>query len=185
MARNRILNDGSEAPGYPWGMTIEADLARIALQEERLQFSAFTLEDAWSLGQKLRAEAQARKAPVAIDISLAARQLFFAALEGSTPDNADWIRRKRNCALRFSRSSYHVKLGLDLQKTDLFTRFALKAKGYAASGGSFPLIVRGAGVVGAITVSGLPQREDHSLIVKVLAEVLGEDIKALALGDAS
>jgi uncharacterized protein (UPF0303 family) len=166
-------------------MSIEADLARIALQEERLQFASFTLEDAWSLGQKLRAKAEALKAPVAIDISLAARQLFFAALEGSTPDNAEWIRRKRNCVLRFSRSSYHVKLSLDQQKTDLFTRFALKAKGYAASGGSFPLILKGTGVIGAVTVSGLPQREDHSLIVEVLAEALGQDAKALALGAAS
>ena len=96
-ARNRILNDVRIGPGYRRGMTIEADLARIALQEERLQFPQFTTADAWSLGQKLRAAAEARKARSLSTSRFAARQLFFTALEGSTPDNAEWIRRKRNC----------------------------------------------------------------------------------------
>jgi len=41
--------------------------------------------------------------------------------------------------------------------------------------------VRGVGLVGAITVSGLPQRDDHALIVAVLAERLGLPLAELAL----
>ena len=165
-------------------MSLETDLSRIALQEERLRFQAFSPSDAWTLGQRLQKAAAAQRAPVAIDISLVPRQLFFIALEGSVPDNSEWIRRKRNVVFRFSRSSYGVTLDLERRKTDLLTRYALEARDYAASGGSFPIHVKGTGVIGAITVSGLPQREDHSLVTAVLAEALGADAEALALDAA-
>lgn len=166
-------------------MTLESDLAKIAHQEAELQFTSFSTTDAWAIGQILQSVAAARHAPVAIDISLATRQLFFTALAGSSPDNAEWVRRKRNCALRFSKSSYRVTLELEQKKTDLQTRFGLDARDYAASGGSFPITLRGTGMIGSITVSGLPQREDHSLIVSVLAQVLGCDARGLALDTAS
>lgn len=43
----------------------------------------------------------------------------------------------------------------------------------AAHGGGFPLTLEGLGCIGAITVSGLPQVEDHDLIVDALEGLLG------------
>ena len=48
-------------------------------------------------------------------------------------------------------------------------RTGLDPARYAAHGGSFPVTVRRVGVVGSVTVSGLPQLEDHSFVVEQLA----------------
>jgi uncharacterized protein (UPF0303 family) len=52
---------------------------------------------------------------------------------------------------------------------------------YATHGGSFPLTVEDAGVVGSVTVSGLPQRADHELVVEALCELLERDYTELRL----
>jgi len=36
---------------------------------------------------------------------------------------------------------------------------------YATHGGGFPIFLVGTGCIGAITVSGLPERDDHMLVV--------------------
>jgi uncharacterized protein (UPF0303 family) len=41
--------------------------------------------------------------------------------------------------------------------------------------------VEGAGIVGSVTVSGLPQRDDHELVVEALCAMLGRDYSALKL----
>ena len=157
------------------------DLARIALQEERLQFERFDAAAAWTLGTRLKAAAEARGAAVAIDIQLHGQPLFFYAMPGTTPDNIDWIRRKRNVVLRFHKSSYAVGLKLQQEQTTLYEKVGVDSRDYAAHGGCFPLKLKGTGCIGTITVSGLPQREDHELIVDVLAELLGQPRDELML----
>jgi uncharacterized protein (UPF0303 family) len=102
-------------------------------------------------------------------------------MPGTTPVNADWARRKRNVAELMARSSYAVGLELAQKQTSLEEQNGLPLRDYATHGGSFPLLVRGVGAVGAITVSGLPQRDDHAMIVTVLAERLGHSLADLAL----
>jgi uncharacterized protein (UPF0303 family) len=159
-------------------MNIDEDLRRIALQEQRLQFDHFNATTAWNLGKGLREVAEARQAAIVIDIHLHAMPLFYIALEGTTPDNADWVRRKRNIVSRFFRSSYAIGLLEKQQKVNLD---ALDPRDYAAHGGCFPILLPRTGFVGTITVSGLPQREDHSLVVETVAGFLGRDISDIAL----
>ena len=49
------------------------------------------------------------------------------------------------------------------------------------AGGGFPISVKGAGVIGALTISGLPGRRDHGVAVDALCEHLGLDKTAYAL----
>ena len=159
------------------------DLERIALQEQRLQFERFDATTAWTLGGHLKAAAEARGVAVAIDIQLHGQPLFFYAMPGTTPDNVDWIRRKRNVVLRFQRSSYAVGLQLQQRGTTLEQSIAVDPRDYAPHGGCFPLNLRGTGCVGTITVSGLPQRQDQELVVEVLAKLLGQPLHELVLDE--
>jgi uncharacterized protein (UPF0303 family) len=165
-------------------MNVDQDLAVIATQESRLQFAGFDAEAAWRLGARLREAAAARGAAATIDIWLGAQQLFLSAMPGTSPDNADWARRKRNVVLRFHRSSYAIGLELLRRETSLRERYGLEERDHAAHGGCFPLKLRGTGCVGTIAVSGLPQREDHELIVAVLAVELGVPGQQIALPPA-
>jgi uncharacterized protein (UPF0303 family) len=105
-------------------------------------------------------------------------------MSGTTPDNLDWIRRKRNVVMRYHRSSYAVGLKHEKAQTNLQDRVGLELKDYAPHGGCFPILLAGTGCVGTITVSGLPQRDDHMLVVSVLQDYLklaAEDMNLDAL----
>jgi len=162
-------------------MTIDRDIEKIALQEKRLQFEQFDSEVAWIIGTALKVAAEKRRVAVAIDIQLAGHSLFSYAMPGTTPDNLDWIRRKRNVVMRYHRSSYAIGLKHEKAQTTLQGRTGLDVKDYAPHGGCFPILLAGTGCVGTITVSGLPQRDDHALVVSVLQDYLRLADEDLAL----
>lgn len=137
-------------------MDLSALIAAIAAQEAALVFDHFDEATAWQIGTMLRDAAVAGDWPVVIDIRLFHRPLFFAALPGSTPDNVEWARRKRNVVERYHKSTYRVGREMALKGDTLANRYGLSPADYAEHGGGFPIALRGAGVIGAIMVSGLP-----------------------------
>ena len=161
--------------------TLEEDIRRLAEQERRLRLSRFGPDEAWALGGAVREIALARGAPIAIDVSLRDRALFHCVLPGSTTDNAEWIRRKRNTVLRIWRSSYAVGRSLELSGKTQETALMLPLSDYAVHGGGFPLSLEGLGCIGAITVSGVPQREDHAIVAEGLAAFLKVDLTGCRL----
>jgi uncharacterized protein (UPF0303 family) len=165
-------------------MAIPEDLATIARQEAKLHLPHFDHDTAWRLGLSLRELAVARNQSIVIDIRRFGQPhqpLFYAALAGTTPDNPRWVQRKSNVVARFHRSSYAIGLMLAQDNRTFAERYSLPDADYAAHGGSFPLHVDGAGIIGSITVSGLPQREDHNLVVEALCVELHNDHAALRL----
>ena len=163
-------------------MSLESDIALIARQEEALRFPSFSEDDAWSLGCRMRQAAVDRKLPFVIDIRIGNRPLFYAALAGSTPENPDWVRRKVNTVMRFHKSSYRVGREHDLQGKRFDASRGMDPIDFAPAGGGFPIHLTGTGVVGVVTVSGVPQREDHGFVVEMLCQHLGIDHAGLALG---
>jgi uncharacterized protein (UPF0303 family) len=147
-------------------------IARIEEQERRLVFTTFDNDDAWRLGTVLAELARARKAPVAIDIRRNGQQLFHLALPGATADNDAWLLRKTRTVDRYGASSYLVGLRFALRGTTFEDSSRLDPDTYAAHGGAFPIILVGTGPIGTIAVSGLPQAEDHALVVAAVEAYL-------------
>ncbi|MFE0736724.1 heme-degrading domain-containing protein [Streptomyces sp. NPDC058855] len=163
------------APGVP-------DVAALEAQEARLILPRFTYEDAWALGSLLVRLARERRAPVAVDIRRGPQQLFHCALPGSSADNDAWIDRKRRVVERYGCSSFLVGARFRAKGTTFEQSSRLDPDRYAAHGGSFPVAVEGAGVIGSVTVSGLPQAEDHALVVEALERFLSSYADAGADG---
>lgn len=162
-------------------MSLQNDIEIITRQEAVLRFAAFNEDDAWRLGGILRQMAVAKGWPMVIDIRLGARVLFYAALPGSTADNPEWVRRKVNTVLRFGRSSYLVgRQGAQSGKA-FDAGQGIDPLDFANHGGGFPIHLTGSGVVGAVTVSGVPQRDDHEFVVAGIAAFLGVDGVEIAL----
>lgn len=137
-------------------------------EEKELQFPSFSAEVAWMLGNHIHQRAKAASLPIAIEISRNGQQLFFAALPGATPDNAEWIRRKRAVVQRFHHSSLYMSVEAEQKGRPFLQRYGLSEQDYAAAGGGFPILVKDTGCVGAVVVSGLPQLEDHRLVTEAI-----------------
>ena len=162
-------------------MAVDDDIARIAEQEAKLVFPAFDEATAFVIGSAIRERGVKDRLPIVVDIRTWDRPLFYAALPGSTADNANWARRKRNVVQNFHKSTYRMVLEQQRPERTFKPGAGLDAADYVLAGGGFPVAVKGAGVMGVIAVSGLPEREDHGIVVETIAAHLGLDAKALAL----
>ncbi|MCW2742438.1 MAG: hypothetical protein JWR45_2860 [Blastococcus sp.] len=151
----------------------EPTLADLAAEEAELQFARFTSDDAWELGAALVAAGRRSELPVAVDITRNRHQLFHAALPGATPDNDAWIKRKTRVVNRFGHSTLYVRQASRERGTTFEEQYGLDPLRYAAHGGGFPILVRGVGPVGVVVVSGLPQLEDHRMVVAALRAKIG------------
>lgn len=147
---------------------------QLQAEELELRFADFTLDDAWALGSRMRSAAVAAGLPVAIGIVLGEQRVFHTALPGSSADNDDWLARKTRVALRYGQASLAVGESFRDKGKDFDTDSRLDPARYAAHGGVVPLRLRGGTVIGAVGVSGLPQREDHAFVVAQLRAFLAE-----------
>ena len=149
-------------------MSDEDLIPELERQERELVLSRFDNADAWQLGSLLVQLATERGLPVAIDIRRGAQQLFHAGLPGSVADNDRWIERKVRVVERYGASSFLVGRRLAADGRELGAAHGVDPADFAPHGGAFPVRIRDVGVVGVVTVSGLPQADDHALVVEAI-----------------
>ena len=147
-------------------------LDELQAQEARLVFESFEEQTAWDLGVALRDAGLAAGLPIAISIRRNGQELFHAALPGASADNDGWLARKSAVVDRYGRSSLRVGEEFRVRGESFDEDSRLDVADFAAHGGAFPILVRGTGCVGSVAVSGLPQLEDHRLVVETLETVL-------------
>lgn len=151
------------------------DLLKQLLDEEQeLQFLSFNEETAWHIGSSMVEQFVKDRFPVVIDITRGDRQMFHASLCGSSADNDEWIKRKVRLVYRFGHSSFYMGQLLKSKGKRIEEAYLISESEYAPHGGCFPVIVKGTGMVGTITVSGLPQDEDHKLVVQAIRNYLAQ-----------
>ena len=149
-------------------------LEELLLQEEKYQFASFNEDTAWEVGCWLVAYAKENNLPITIDIQRGEQQVFHASRPGTSADNDEWIKRKVRLVNRYGHSSFYLGQLLKQAGKSIEEMFLLPESDYAPHGGCFPIIVRGTGMVGTITVSGLPQEEDHKTVIQALKHFVEE-----------
>ncbi|WOO78549.1 UPF0303 protein [Vanrija pseudolonga] len=153
------------------------DLA--AQQESAARFSTFSADAAWEVGSAIRAAFLERRVGdqgVIISIELFTGHRLFSAVVGAPPvvgpDNWAWAAAKLNVVRRFGVSSLRKGREFAAQGRTPEAK-GLHFPEYACHGGGFPIYLANndSGPIGAIVVSGLPQLDDHQLIVDALASL--------------
>jgi uncharacterized protein (UPF0303 family) len=148
----------------------EADQLETLLAQERdIQFDSFGYADAWTVGSRVVELATNRGLSVATSLVFGDQQVFYSALEGTSSDNDDWLARKFRVVRRYNSASLTIGTRFRARGLDFAVDSGLDPGLYAASGGAFPIRVRGS-IVGILGVSGLTEFEDHDLVVEVLSE---------------
>lgn len=152
------------------------DILKQLLDEEReLQFARFNENTAWQIGSQIVEHCVTNGLSVTIDITRGDHQLFHVSMKGTSADNDEWVKRKVRLVYRFGHSSFYMGQLLKSKGKTIRETYLLDESDYAPHGGCFPVIVKDTGVVGTITVSGLPQEEDHKLVVQAIRDYLAQE----------
>lgn len=147
-------------------------LKELLAQEDEIQLAYFNNETAWELGNLLKLAGEKLSAAIAIEVYAFEHVLFSYFMPGTNKDNHDWIKRKRQSVMRFGHSSYYQGQYNAAKNRDFEAQPHIDPKEYCAHGGSVPIRIRNSGLVGAVTVSGLPQEMDHQLAVDALRRII-------------
>ena len=145
------------------------DSKALAAQIADCHLPAFDEAQAWQLGSLLVQMAQDAGHPIVINIRTANRTLFHAALPGSAPLNDLWARRKSNTALLFAEPSFLVGTR-NREKGETLDRHGISSADHADNGGAVPVFAGGC-LAAVITVSGLPQADDHALVMQAILAI--------------
>jgi uncharacterized protein (UPF0303 family) len=153
-------------------MSSKYSLSNLLAQESELQFASFNNQTAWQLGCKLKKIAEDNDALVAIEVYAFNQTLFSHAMCNTQLDNQLWIKRKRQTVLRFGHSSYYMGQYNKAKNREFEQQVHINAYDYCAHGGAFPIRIKNCGLIGVVTVSGLPQEEDHQMVIDAITDLI-------------
>ena len=145
-------------------------------QEQQLVLPEFNSDVAYTLGMMMINRAKMEGKVIAVSITVARQNIFHYAQDGLGVDADNWIRRKSNVVYEYHKSSLLVGVKLEKEGSSLIAH-GRNPNDFMVNGGSFPIRVKGAGVIGVITVTGLPHLEDHEYVATALADHLSVKIQ--------
>lgn len=147
-------------------------LDTLLAQEAELQFTRFDSSTAWRLGSWLADKARKEGLKITVGVTRVGQRLFHFAADGTAVDNDEWLERKVRTVYRFGHSSFYMGRKLAQDNKTPAEKYFVDETQYCFHGGSFPIVLKGTGVIGTLTVSGLPQEKDHALAVEAIRHIL-------------
>jgi uncharacterized protein (UPF0303 family) len=138
--------------------------------ERQLITDRFSNRIAMDMGLAIIELARQRDVRIGVSIRRLNQTVFEFIDDDLSTDKHNWIRRKANTVMHFAESSLAVRLDLERMGKTLAGDFGLDPVDYIAKGGSIPIMVNGAGLIGTVTVTGLKDVDDHQLIVDALPD---------------
>lgn len=163
------LSEGDKMDGTKiLNMDYDQRLSQLENEHSSLRFETFNSDMAITIGLRLLERAKEENLSITIDICMGKQQLFHCALEGTNEENDRWVIRKNRVALKFQKSSYYISLLLKSNNTTIEEHYHLDSQDYAAYGGAYPIMDMEGKALGTITVSGLPDHEDHRVVTDAI-----------------
>lgn len=134
----------------------------------KIELDSFNNRIGLEMGLAIVNLAKEQNQNIAVQIARLNHTIFLFVDDSLPADKHNWLKRKANVSKHFEESSLSVKHDLINGNMTLKETFALDEKEYLAKGGSIPIFVKNAGMVGIVTVSGLHDEEDHKIIIDAL-----------------
>lgn len=137
---------------------------------EDIAFGSFGKNDGYALGCLIADRIVRDKLDLAVEIILNGHHIFRAVLNDCDPDTDEWLAGKAAVARDAGVPSLAVQYRCEDEGPDRLPVDALRVD-YRISGGSMPILVRGA-VRGTVTLSGINEVVEHELAVSMMREFL-------------
>ncbi|GAA3407529.1 heme-degrading domain-containing protein [Paenibacillus hodogayensis] len=142
------------------------DLKALDREEQELEFTTFSHQDALTLGNRIVQYAQEKSVAVAVHIERNRVPVFTHLMDGTSEENYLWLFRKKRIVDHYNRSSAYIETRFNQNGATHEEHSLLPAADYQAIGGSLPIRVENVGVVGSVTVGGLTGELDHAYAVE-------------------
>lgn len=149
---------------------MKEELQRFIDEEQCFQFQTFHYIAAHEIAEKIVSKALEKGVQICLEIFCFNKVLVTYSMDEMTPDNNNWLIRKRNAVLHFAHSTNFLYVKNNGNADNLINKYGLERKDYCIVPGGYPIVMKNGGVIGAISVSGLQDTQDHDLIVEVLRE---------------
>ena len=140
---------------------------------------------AYEIGTHIRELGKGIGKGLVVGVFLWDRTLFWGATPGSTSTNWHWATpqgqpRQGDVQVELSSGARARRQARGCSSRN----GAWSPTEYALAGGAFPIRVKSVGIIGAVAVSGLHERDDHEFARSAIARSLGLAADAFALPPA-
>ncbi|MGM0752490.1 MAG: heme-binding protein [Bacillota bacterium] len=142
--------------------------------EDSLSFTSFSNEDALQLGMELVNLAKENGVNIAVHVERNRVPLFTHLMDGTSEENVYWLHRKKRVVDHYNHSTQFIAARFEESGLQHDEHSLLSPSEYQAIGGSLPIRLEGAGVIGSVTVAGLTPELDHKYAVKGVERFLAK-----------